>query len=284
MLYQIMGHPEFGERIGNKDVWFIFDLDGVFMRWPGYETLSPRDSAALYEYLSSIQEKNIGITVLTNRPPGHMQAIASSLGVNYGVWITESGGSAYEPYAHQGYVLPEWEVVATHEVPALREALQRENIVPRVPKQSDLVQFEPGIGYVKTVLVPKRGIDTQKHANDSIKPFLDKHGFSSRFEVKPGKGVDIDPKGLSKTKGMEHVLRMNGIDPHTTPTILIADERRDTEAAKVLVERGGYAGAVGNSNPEFAATVRALGNRGIIAQGKYHASVMQIMQQFLARV
>jgi hypothetical protein len=261
-----------------KSAWIILDLDGVILRWVKSDLPDQRSQALFYENLIRLRDKNIGISVLTNRPPGAMPSIAYTLGVNYGYWITESGGSIYDVYHHKTVVAPNW-INALPRVNKLRETISR-NIFPHTePLTFQDAQFEPGMGPVKTVVIPPFHIPPEKYLNEILLPGLS--GFTGDFSFTAGKAVDIDPIGLSKSDGMETLLFINNINPSVTPTVWIADHTRDIAAGVFMVEKGGFVGSVGNATTDYRDFVRK--NNGITAppETAYHESVTRIINEFI---
>ncbi len=267
--------------------WVILDLDGVIARWPTHHLPIEQEQASFFADLQNLHKNNVAISVLTNRSPSAMQILAYQLGVDYGAWITESGGSAYSVVDHKGFTLPEWTEFAETTVPECRTFLETNlGIVGRniPPLSSNEPQFESGMGFVKTVVVPPKGVNPAEYY-EGIKPVWTAFSQSNLFKVEAGKALDFDPIGLSKSVGMRHLLSLNGIDPQRTPTLFIADAKRDIDAANTLLEMGGFAGAVGNSSKDFTQAVASHPN-GIVAPDttSYHGSVTNIFQQFTNRL
>lgn len=267
--------------------WVILDLDGVIARWPTHHLPKEQEQAAFFSDLQRLHRDNVAISVLTNRAPSAMQILAYQLGVDYGAFVTESGGSAYSVADHKGFVLPEWTDFSETAVPSCRSFLEMNlGITGRtIPPYSPLdAQFEPGMGFVKTVVVPPQGMNPE-HYYESIQPIWATFPDSDSFKVEVGKALDFDPVGLSKSAGMMHLLSLNGIDPQKTPTLFIADAKRDIDAANTLLEMGGFAGAVGNSSREYIQAVSAHPH-GIVAPDttNYHGSVINIFEQFANRL
>lgn len=276
------------ERQGFKPrAWAILDLDGVVLRWTKADLPDPEDIARLQNSMNKFKDRGLGIAVLTNRPPGQMAAIAYELGVDYGTWVTESSGSMYDVKGHRLSVSPDY-LAWQPRIAQLRDYLHDHNFIEGVstnrldaPTNPAQQQFEPGMGMAKTVIVPPNAIRPEDYAEVFIRPALEQGGFLEDFDIKVGKAIDIDPKGLSKARGMELLLELNGIDPAVTPVVFVADEIRDIDAATVLTQRGGIAAAVRNSNPEYLRAVESAG--GIVAaEGtKYHSSLENILERFL---
>lgn len=258
----------------------IFDLDGVMLRWVNTDLPNSGEQSAMLQELHLAQEKGLNVFALTNRPPGQMPILAYTLGVNYGYWVTESGGSIYDVHNHRAYVNPQWAEFASTKVKQLRNFLTENAGISDVPSSPNQPQFEPGMGFVKTVIIPPIGTTPQEYG-EKIKEVLKLSGLEENFVVEIGKAIDIDPRGLSKSDGMRMLLEINGIDPRQTPTLFIADNKRDIPAAHVLEEAGGIVAAVGNSSPEYIQAVRDA--NGIVASSdtSYHSSVRQILRQFL---
>lgn len=256
----------------------IFDLDGVMLRWVSAHLPNAADQAEMYGEMQRAQAEGLNVYVLTNRPPGQMAALAYNLGVDYGYWVTESGGSVYDVRNHRAYVMPEWRGFAETHVPRLRQNLQQMLGVAVAPETPTQAQFEPGMGFVKTVILPPQGMPLEVFAQ-SVKEALIEGGYNEQFTIHVGKAVDIDPKGLSKAKGMEAVLALNNIDPQKIPTTFVADHGRDIPAATVLFQRGGRPAAVGNSVPEYREAVARMD--GIVApeHTSYHSSVAHILRR-----
>jgi len=264
--------------------WVIFDLDGVLIRWPQYHLPNQQDQADFFARLRELHERGVSISVLTNRSPASMQILAYQLGVNHGVWITESGGSAYSVSDHKAWVLPRWADVAQKDVPESRIYLEQTlRIAGRniPPLTKDGAQFEPGMGLVKTVVIPPYGSSPKEYYEKVLSPTWSNYSHTSRFAIKVGKAVDINPEGLSKSEGMDTLLALNRIDPHKIPTLFIADAERDIEAGTILLQKGGFVGAVGNASPDFKDAVSSY-HCGIIAPDhtSYYGSVIDIFNQF----
>ena len=257
----------------------VFDLDGVILRWPSAHTPNHADQAAFDAMLPRIHEVGTTISILTNRPPGHMQAIAYRLGLDSGWFVTESGGSVYDVATHKASVAPQWLGFAQDQVPRLRSELVDRGLVSAAPASADVAQFEPGMGYVKTVVLPPAGISLDEYGK-RIQEVADAIG-PDEFDVKVGKAIDVDPKGLSKVVGIKSVLDLNGVDPSQVPTIFIADAKRDVEAGRWLMEQGGYVGVVGNADGVFANAFRE-NDRAIYAPPttEYFSSVAKILTTF----
>jgi len=264
--------------------WVIFDLDGVLIRWPQYHLPKEQEQADFFAGLQQLHSNDVALSVLTNRPPAAMQILAYQLGVNNGLWITESGGSVYSVSDHKAWVLPEWVLSAKKDVPESRLYLEDNlGIAGRtlLPVSNNVAQFEPGMGLVKTVIVPPNGLSSQEYYEKIFAPVWSDYQNSSLFNIEVGKAIDINPVGLSKSEGIKNLLTFNQIDPQNTPTIFIADNTRDIPAGKVLLENGGFVGAVGNASPDFKQTI-ADHPRGIIAPAhtSYYGSVINIFNEF----
>jgi len=277
-----------GERTdteqGKPTAWVIFDLDGVLIRWPQYHLPNQQDQANFFAQLQQLHDRGVSFSVLTNRSPAAMQILAYQLGVNHGVWITESGGSAYSISDHKAWVLPRWTEVAQKDVPESRSYLEQTlGIAGRAipPLTKDGAQFEPGMGLVKTVIVPPYGRSPEEYYKNVFLPTWSDYSHASQFAIEVGKAIDINPEGLSKSEGMDTLLVLNRIDPQKTPTIFIADAKRDIEAGTILLQKGGFVGAVGNASPDFKDAV-SLSPGGIIAPDdtSYYGSVIDIFNQF----
>jgi len=213
-----------------------------------------------------------------------MQALAYQLGVTSGFWITESGGSVYSVADHKSWVLPQWLEFAQRSVPQARSYLENNLMLGgySIPPVSNTVaQFESGMGWVKTVIIPPKDISTQEYFEREVLPVWPSYKESSNFKCEVGKAIDLNPEGLSKSSGMMELLALNQINPQKTPTIFIADAERDIPAARVLMNQGGFVGAVGNASVDFRA---AVGNNshGIVAptSTNYHCSVINILNYF----
>lgn len=283
--YQEQG-CSFEQEQKKPTAWVIFDLDGVLLRWPQYHLPKEEEQADFFAQLKDAHENGVAFSVLTNRSPAAMQILAYQLGVDYGIWMTESGGSAYNVSEHKGFVLPRWRDVTAYDVPHARTFLEQNlyvtgRTVP--PNDSSHAQFEPGMGWVKTVIIPPHGISPQSYYEQCLLPIWSQYEYASRFKIDVGKGIDIDPIGLSKAEGMEALLALNHIDPQKTPTIFIADAPRDIAAGTVLSDKGGFVGAVGNASPDFKNSVATFPN-GIIAPDStsYYSSVTHIFNQFFS--
>ena len=278
------------ERLKPRRGHVVLDLDGVIVRWPQYDLPIQSEQAEFFACLGGLRKEGVDFSVLTNRSSAAMQMLAYQLGENNGIWSTESGATEYNVEDHQTAVLDEWVPFARHRVPVLRTFLEDNfgitgrNIIPT----SDVgrAQFEPG-SLVKTVVVPPPGWNAKDYFNKVMSPvWVDHREEFDDFVVEVGKGIDFDPAGLSKEKGLEHLLTANRIDPEITPVIFIADARRDCSAATYLLERGGYAGAVGNSAEEYLNLV-SKHERGIVPVQPgtiYHRSVVDILNQFLTKL
>lgn len=282
------------QRIGRENTpsfvptaWIIFDVDGVLARWPSHDLPQEQEQAHFFSYLHTLHKEDVAFSVLTNRSPATMQVLAYQLGVNYGLWITESGGSIYSVADHKSVISPKWIDFAKQHIPSCRSFLENSlGITGRnIPVFSyDEAQFEPGMGFVKTVIVPPRGQAASDYFTNTVKSIWENYPQSSLFKVEPGKAVDIDPQGLSKSIGMIDLLESNGIDPQKTPTLFIADATRDILAATELLNKGGYVGAVGNSSTDFIEIVKNH-SHGIIApeNTRYHSSIVNIFDQFFRK-
>jgi len=269
-----------------KTAWVIFDLDGVLIRWPRHHLPNEQEQANFFAGLQSLHESGVGISVLTNRPPAAMQILAYQLGVNHGVWVTESGGSAYNVSEHKGRVLTKWIETAVTDIPHMRSFLEQSlDITGRnIPAiQFRQAQFEPGMGWVKTVIVPPEDMSPQEYYQHTLSPLWNTYPYASKFTIGIGKAIDIDPVGLSKSAGMNSLLALNDIDPHKVPTLFIADATRDIPAGTTLLAQGGFVGAVGNASPDFKEAVSSH-PRGISAptDTSYHGSVIHIVNTFLS--
>ncbi len=258
----------------------LWDLDGVRLRWVKSHTPSPNDQIELLDVMKKASEYGLAHAVLTNRPPGQMAAIAYEMGVDYGIWVTESGGSLYDVRNHMSAVAPEFVPYIPH-VQRLRKHLIETIGIPEVPTGFNQPQFEPGMGFIKTVIVLPDGLDLHAYARDVIEPALSAGGFAELFDVKVGKAIDIDPKGLSKKAGMTLLLTVNGIDPTKMPVLWIADAKRDIDAARALTEHGGVVAAVGNADEKYSNYVRSVD--GIVAPENttYHSSASYILREFM---
>jgi len=270
----------------NPSAWVIFDLDGVLIRWPQYHLPNHRDQANFFTRLQELHERDVSISVLTNRSPAAMQILAYQLGVDHGIWITESGGSAYSVADHKAWVLPRWVEIARKDVPRSRSYLEQTlgitgSAIP--PFSNENAQFEPGMGFVKTVIIPPYGSSPKEYYGQKLVPVWSGYGQSSQFTIEIGKAVDINPVGLSKSVGMNALLTLNRIDPQKTPTIFIADASRDIPASALLFQNHGFVGAVGNASSDFKDVVSSH-TRGILApeETDYYKSVIHIFDQFFA--
>lgn len=275
----------------NTQRFAVFDLDGVVMRMAGHHRIDPHDYAAMIDEMRHWETNGGRFSVVTNRGPAEMDAVAYFMGMDFGlhkdaVWITESGGSEVNPASGKSRVAEAWKDFAAERVPELREYLVRELGVQPAPDSFDAPQFRLGQGYVKTVLLPPSGIAVAEYAAQYVNPALEAGGFAD-FKVKPGKAVDIDPAGLSKEYGMARSLEANGIDASRTPTLFIADHHRDIAAASALLERAASSNttvaAVANADQEYMDFVREQG--GIVApeDTSYHSSVAHILREFSRR-
>lgn len=264
--------------------WVIWDLDGVRMRWVKSHLPDPHDQTELLQTIQGFREVGIAHAVLTNRPPGQMAPIAYDMGVDYGIWVTESGGSVYDVGNHMSAVTPAYQDRIPH-VQALRRALGGLGIMD-VPTSFNGPQFESGMGYVKTVIVlaDNRKEALTEYAKEHIEPLLKKEGLVDLFTIEIGKAIDIDPKGLSKSQGMRYLLEVNGIDPGKTPVLWIADAKRDVAAAQVVAQAGGVVAAVGNADPVYREFIESTG--GIVApiDTSYHGSASFILKKFIQRI
>jgi hydroxymethylpyrimidine pyrophosphatase-like HAD family hydrolase len=276
-------YPEMiSEHLGfDPKAWVVLDLDGVVLRWSRFHQPNYDDQIALHHTLQAVKEANVGLSVLTNRPPGQMAALAYELGVDYGIWVTESGGSTYDVFRHQALVTPEWEEFFPV-VTKLRELLCESGIINALPTNKNQIQFEPGMGFVKTVLVVPPKLSLQDIATKKIVPLLTNAGLIDWFQVKVGKGIDIDPKGLSKATGMEVLLSTNKINPLKTPTLWVADHDRDIDAGETLLKRGGAVAAVGNASENYLDFVHK--NGGLMAPDttSYHGSLSYLLEEFIS--
>jgi hydroxymethylpyrimidine pyrophosphatase-like HAD family hydrolase len=270
-------HIETGKPI-HITHWAILDLDGVILRWVKSDLPNQDHHAQLLKSINTWQSNGLGIAVLTNRPPGAMPAIAYELGINYGTWVTESGGSLYDVNRHTQAVHPKW-IPMLPQISRLRQHISTNIFTHPQPINLNEAQFEPGMGLVKTVIIPPRNYESNQFLQDVILPGL--IDYNNQFTFSVGKAIDIDPIGLSKSEGMETLLIANHIDPRKTPTILIADHTRDIAAAATLISHGGIVGAVGNSSADFYNFT--LTSKGITAplDTSYHSSVISIMHTFL---
>ena len=285
MTYHLETEPIRLPEKSTPSAWVIFDLDGVLIRWPKYDLPNTQSQAHFFEKLQVLHDNNVGISVLTNRPPGAVQALAYQLGVNNGYWVTESGGSVYSIAEHKSHILPQWTEYAQTHVPEARSYLE-DNIgltgYSLPPFFDDEAQFEPGMGWIKTAIVPPKGIPPKEYLDKAILPIWSQYKNSPLFTYEVGKAIDINPRGLSKAEGMKSLLDLNNIDPKKTPTIFIADATRDIPAAETLMELGGFVGAVGNASSDFKDVV-SKNTHGITAPAStnYHCSVVNILNYFL---
>ena len=260
--------------------WMLFDLDGVILRWVHAHTPDASHQAEMLASIQRAKDAGVGIAVLTNRPPGAMPAVAYDLGIDYGIWVTEMGGSLYDVHAHKSMVAPEWIHMAPR-VRNLRLYLQDMLGIKEQPQSFDEPQFEPGMGLMKTVLIPPHGISARSYADRDLAQALSNGGFENEFSVNVGKAIDIDPMGLSKAQGMEMLISQNGIDVSHIPTIWIADHDRDIAAGQVLLHRGGMVASVGNANPSYRDFVQSSGGICAPESTSYHSSVTHIVETFL---
>ncbi len=256
--------------------FLILDLDGVVLRWPQFHTLNPDAYVQMAKHLQDFRRNGGAVSVLTNRPPSEMQPVAYYLGEKNGLWITEGGGSLYDVGHNTQAVLPQWKTYASHDVPRLRQALQEQGAVASIPFSPDEAQFLPGMGYIKTVIVPPKECDIHEYAMHQVAPVLEELACTDRFRIDVGKAIDIDPRGLSKREGIQTLLSLHTIDPHTTPTVFIADHNRDIDAASQLLERGGLVAAVGNASDEYKQFVQDHG--GFVANSSYHDAIGEVLQ------
>lgn len=268
---------------GRVGVNVVFDLDGVILRWVNTHLPNFRDQQAMLESVSELKKEGGRIFVLTNRPPGQMAPIAYDLGVASGYWVTESGASYYDPLNHRAYINPAWERFARERVQPLRALLSEKLDMPSAPSSPRSPQFEPGMGFVKTVLLPPEEVSLADFGSQ-IKTILEEAGFGDDFTVVVGKAIDVDPVGLSKADGARFLMELNGIDPTKTPTIFVADHDRDIAAADVFSQAGGEVASVGNGSANYINAVSRRG--GIIAPSStsYHSSVAYIITKFLERL
>lgn len=265
----------------HKDKYVIFDIDGVLARWVNAHLPDHHHQGEMFAFLSSLKKKNVGISVLTNRPPGQMPLLAYQLGVDYGWWVAESGGTIYDVRDHRAYVVPQWQEFAKTKVPFLRSCLKEKLGVEEIPFLADKPQFEPGMGLVKTVVLPPKGMTSQDFGENFVVDVVSKSGLDDEFTVNIGKAVDIDPRGLSKGKGMAVLLKINDIDPQKTPALFIADHRRDLEAAEFLHQKGGKVAAVGNADCIYKTKIEELGGDIAPSSTSYHSSVSHLLRNFL---
>ncbi len=280
---ETVGELPVPKEIRRKGAWILFDLDGVILRWVNTHIPDAGHQTQMLTVLKAAKEAGVGIAVLTNRPPGQMPAIAYELGIDYGIWVTESGGSVYDVHNHLSHATAQW-VPWIDRVQYMRDILTIRAGIPKAPTSFDSPQFEPGMGYIKTVLVVPPGMSAEDVAANTIVPTLVENGFDRWFSVTVGKGIDIDPIGLSKAQGMEYLLEANDIDAGKTPVLWIADAKRDVAAASVLACLGGTVAAVGNADAVYREFVASMG--GIIApeMTSYHSSVVHIVETFLKTV
>lgn len=268
------------ETEASPSAFIVLDLDGVTLRNPQNHTITPEDYALMGERFAKVRESGGTFGVITNRPPGEMQITAYYLGVNKGIWVTESGGSAYDVKRNTTIVLPQWQEYAEEKVPSLRKSLKDDLGIGGMPRSFDDPQYIPALGSIKTVIIPPENVPIKDYASDVIVPYLDEKGLLEDFRVDVGKAIDIDPKKLSKGPGMVDLLRLNDIDPRQTPTLFIADHTRDIEGAQMLTSLGGMVAAVGNANEDYKDYVRKEGGIIAPADSEYHSSVAAIMTTF----
>lgn len=255
----------------------ILDLDGVVIRWPGHHRINYDALARLGSSLDMFYDTGGRISVVTNRPPAEMQPISYFLKSRDTVWVTESGGSLYDPSTNTQEITPKYTPYASTYVPEIREILRDELKIPTLPDLSK-AQFLAGMGYVKTVIIPPSTRSVIDYVEE-VHVALDQYPDRDRFRVETGKAIDIDPYRLSKSEGMQLVLEKNGVDPKFTPTLFVADHKRDISAASELLLRGGMIAAVGNADEEYRKFVRK--NNGYLADDNYHGSLAQIVERFI---
>jgi hypothetical protein len=269
-----------GEKLVSPRSWVIFDLDGVLIRWVRAHLPNTQEQTEFFLLLDRLKRANVEISVLTNRPPGQLATLAYQLGVRSGLWVTESGASFYDVAEHRAYVAPSWIEFARERVLNLRIYLGKTLEIPDVPLSKAHAQFEPGMGMVKTVIIPPGEMSPSDYAENWVRPALSLGSFDQDFVAKVGKAVDVDPKDLSKEAGMALLLELNQIHPQKTPTVFIADHERDVAAARHLADLGGQVAAVGNADELFASFVEQAG--GILAPKttSYHSSATHILNVF----
>lgn len=271
----------------------VLDLDGVITRTVQYQTphgpsdafVPESDAVAQFAHtISTLRQKNVLPLVLTNRPPGQMHLYTTMLGVTEGMWVTENGASLYDVVGHKAAIHPDYIHYAQHIAPNIRDVLVESCGVSAYPAGVDTAQFEPGMGYVKTVIRPPEHMTATDWVTEVN---LKKHigAYWSDISIKPGKSVDIDPAKLSKAGGMTALFVANGIDPNSIPVAFIADAQRDIDGARALLTMGSRVtiGAVGNAQKDFREFVSEIG--GVLAphETRFHSSANFIIEKFLAQ-
>lgn len=256
----------------------VTDYDGVLGRWVHASLPDHAYQSQFYARLQEYAAQGVGFYVLTNRPAGHMSQVAYNLGVDYGWWGVESGSVLYDIEGHRQMVAPEY-VDKLPLINQLRQVLT-DHLVPKFPYDFAQPQFEPGGSLVKTVILPPAGATPGQYSQEYLQPLLQATGLDQEFEIKVGKAIDIDPKGLSKSAGLDLVLSQNNLDPKTC--VWVGDERRDIPAAVRMAELGGQVAAVGNSHENYLKTIQDLEGITASLDSAYHRSLIQIIDQAIA--
>jgi hydroxymethylpyrimidine pyrophosphatase-like HAD family hydrolase len=264
--------------------FIILDLDGVIVRHPLHHTINEKDYSVMRLSFTNYLKAHGKLGVITNRPPSEMQCIAYFMGVDDGIWITESGGSAYDIRRNASKVLEQWQEYAQEKVPNLRYLLKKDLGIDSVQKSFEEAQLIAANGSVKTVIVPPDGVPVEQFAAKILIPYLQDKGLLVDFCITTSKAIDIDPRGLSKGSGIKELLKLNEIDPEKVPTLFIADHIRDIEGARKLKEMGGKIAAVGNADKIYKEYIREEGGFLAPENSEYHNSVSLLMQAFLATI
>ena len=275
------------EEIVVKNPWIIFDFDGVLGRYPGYFSPGHNQLSELARKLGEFVKRGYKLGLLTNRSVVELQPLASFLGLSG--WVVGENGAVALNIEDPRFplVINESFRVYCEQVRAeLLRRLEDSRLVALPDYQGSEFPFRlhPVNFFVKVVLLPKEGLEGEdlKSEVEKLKVRIG-NDLLRAVSIKVGKGIDIDPKDLSKAEGMRWFLELNGVDP--SRTIFIADAQRDIPAAEILMSRGGYFGIVGNASEEVLNFAREREDI-IIANSdtQYHGSVVQILEQLEQQV